>query len=353
MKIGIDISPLTTGNYLSHRVRGTGYYLTNLLENLEKYFPKNDYLKFSRNEDTPKADVVHIPYFEPFFNTLPFSTNNKTIVTVHDLIPFVFPKSFPAGIKGNLRWKIQKNLLKRSGAIITDSESSKADIMKFTGIPSEKINVVYLAAAPVYKKLEKSGWEVILRKKYNLPEKFVIYVGDATWNKNLPNLIRGAVLSKMPLVVVGKTFKEKNYDKKNAWTADLSTAQDLAENNPDLVLPLGFVPDEDLVGLYNLAKLLLMPSRYEGFGLPLIEAMSCGCPVVTSKRGSIEEVVGDAGLYVNSEDVESIKDGILKVFEDEDLAQKLSKSGLNRVKNFSWEKTAKKTVEIYEKIANS
>jgi len=108
MKIGIDISPLTTGNYLSHRVRGTGYYLTNLLENLEKYFPKNDYLKFSRNEDTPKADVVHIPYFEPFFNTLPFSTNNKTIVTVHDLIPFVFPKSFPAGIKGNLRWKIQR-----------------------------------------------------------------------------------------------------------------------------------------------------------------------------------------------------------------------------------------------------
>src|ERR1035437_9648563 len=155
MKIAIDMSPLKTGNFLQHRVRGTGFYLENLKRSLLKYYPKNEYIFFTRGEKLPKdVEVVHYPYFEPFFLTLPVFSKNKKIVTVHDLTPLVFPDHFKSGLKGNLKWQIQKLALKNADAIITDSESSKKDIVKFAGINSEKIKVVYLAAGPEFKVLD-------------------------------------------------------------------------------------------------------------------------------------------------------------------------------------------------------
>src|SRR5689334_16723864 len=123
MKIAIDISPLKTGHFLQHRVRGTGFYIENLRAALEKFFPENIYVSFTRGESLQSdVSVVHCPYFEPFFLTIPQNNLAKTVVTVHDLTPLVFPKEFPAGVKGKLKWHYQRFLLKQCAAIITDSE---------------------------------------------------------------------------------------------------------------------------------------------------------------------------------------------------------------------------------------
>jgi len=348
MKIGIDISPLKSGHYLHHRVRGTGFYLTNLKDSLEKYFPENDYFYFKRGDEIPKdIDLVHIPYFEPFFLTLPIVKKNKLVVTVHDLTPIVFSKEFPSGIKGKLKWEMQKNILKRSDGIITDSFSSKKDLIKFTGINSNKIDVVQLAAAEHFHQIKTKNLKII--KKYNLPENFLLYVGDATWNKNLPNMIKAINNTDYNLVVVGNAFINKDYDKSNPWNKDLHEAQVLASSN-NKILPLGFVSDEDLIEIYNLATVFIMPSYYEGFGLPILEAMQSGCPVITTKEGSLSEVSDSAAYFVSPDSIDSIANGINEIMEDKELRTALSKKGLTQAQKFSWKETARRTNDVYRKI---
>lgn len=331
---------------LQHRVRGTGIYLANLKEALEKYTPDNSYFFCSQDNIPEKIDVIHYPYFEPFFLTLPFFKKRKTVVTVHDLIPLVFPKYFPKGIKGKLRWEVQKKLLKNMDAVITDSNSSKKDIQKFTKIKDQKINVIHLAASERFRKIPSL---VVPKVKYNLPDKFVLYVGDVTWNKNLPRLIEAVKKADLPLVLVGKALTDENFDKKNPWNRDLLKIQSSTKNNKKII-KLGFVSDQDLVMLYNMATVFAMPSLYEGFGLPILEAMSCGCPVVSSKEGSIPEVGQEAVFYVDPYNVLDIANGIKKVFVDKDLREELAKKGLEQAKKFSWKKTAEQTANIYKML---
>lgn len=343
------MSPLKSGNFLQHRVRGTGFYLRNLKISLEKYYPQNKYTFFTRGEKLlQNVNLVHYPYFEPFFLTLPFKTKSKFIVTIHDLTPLVFPANFPSGIKGKMKWNLQRLRLKKASAIITDSQSSKKDIIRFAGISESKISVVYLAAGEEFKKLEIKNYELKIKKKYGLPDKFALYVGDVTWNKNLSALMKAAGIAKVPLVLVGKAITEKEFDKTNPWNQDLVKVKNLAGN--DNIFTLGFITQEDLVALYNLATVFVMPSFYEGFGLPILEAMSCGCPVVTSKEGSIPEIAGDAAFYVDAYDINSIAHGMEKVFKDATLQKELSEKGIIQSGKFSWKKTADETNRVYEKI---
>ena len=351
MKIAIDISPLKNGHYLQHRVRGTGFYLRNLQVSLEKYYPENKYVYFNRGDTLNKdIDIVHYPYFEPFFLTLPVFSKNKKIVTVHDLTPLVFPQHFKSGLKGVLKWQIQKLALKNANVIITDSESSKKDIIKYTGVMSSKIKVVYLAAGEEFTMIKDRRSKIEdIRTKYKLPQKFVLYVGDATWNKNLPRLIEASSKINVPLVMVGKALIDKEIDIQNPWNKDLVKVQGLAEKNKN-VFRVGFVSSEDLVILYNLATLFIMPSIYEGFGLPILEAMSCGCPVVASNGGSLTEVVGKAGKFVDPYNIDSITIGIGEVFNNPILQKELSQKGIIQAKKFTWRKTAEKTMEAYKSI---
>lgn len=354
VKIAIDISPLAVGHNLQHRVRGTGFYLENLKTALLKYYPKNKYIFFVQGDNLPKdIDIVHYPYFEPFFLTLPFLKKNKWVVTVHDLTPFVFPKYFPRGLKGEIKWRIQKMMLRKVNAIITDSQSSKNDIIKYADIDNSKIQVIYLAAGNEFKKIKMSEErKQSLRNKYGLPQQFVLYVGDATWNKNLPRLIEGIKKINVTLVLVGKALAEslEKIDLTNPWNQDLIKVYETTKNDKRII-KLGFVSIENLISLYNLATLFVMPSLYEGFGLPILEAMSCGCPIVTSKEGSIPEVTSDAAFYVDAYDVNSIANGIGEVFFNIGLQNKLSEKGLKQAKKFSWQKTAKETTVLYEKYA--
>jgi len=350
MKIALDMSPLKSGHYLQHRVRGTGFYLQNLKASLEEYYPENKYIDFNRGDSLEEdIDIVHYPYFEPFFLTLPISSKNKKIVTVHDLTPLVFPNHFKPGLKGMLKWKIQKLALMNADMIITDSESSKKDIIKYVGINPAKIRVVYLAAGSEFKVLKSKEETESVRKKYSLPKEFVLYVGDATWNKNLPRLIEAVSKINVPLVMVGKALIDKVIDAQNPWNKDLVKAQKLAEENKN-VFRLGFVSSEDLVALYNAATLFVMPSIYEGFGLPILEAMSCKCPVVTSKGGSLAEVVGEGGKYVDPYDVDSIAKGISEIFNNKSLQEEFSQKGLIQSKKFTWHKTADETMDVYRSV---
>lgn len=343
MKIAIDVSPLQTG----HKIRGVGFYLANLKNALLKYFPENNYVFFQRGEKLPKdVEVVHFPYFEPFFLALPIYKKFKTVVTVHDLTPIVFPNAFPRGIKGEIKWQMQKFSLRYADAIITDSKSSKKDIMKYTGVRENKIHVIYLAADEQFKKIETGDWVSEIKKRYGLPERFLLYVGDVTWNKNLPRLIDAVKKTKIPLVMIGKSLVSEDYDKNNPWNADLNRVNELTKGDKNIT-KLGFVSAEELARIYNLATILVMPSLYEGFGLPILEAMASSCPVVTSREGSIPEIAGDAAFYVDAYDVESIASGIKKVFNDQELQKELSKKGLENVKKFSWKKTAEETIKAY------
>lgn len=348
MNIAIDVSPLHSG----HKIRGTGFYLTHLKDALLEYFPKNIYHFFTTLAEIPKAaEIVHFPYFEPFFLTLPLWKRKKTIVTIHDLTPLVFPKDFPPGKKGIIKWQIQKRIIASVDAIITDSVSSKKDIEKFCTIPSEKISVVYLAAGQQYQVVSQKMMDDV-RKKYNLPQKFVLYVGDATANKNLPRLITAVTQSGLPMIMIGKTLSEDHIDHTNAWNSSLIEAKKLIEKN-SAITTLGFVSNDDLVALYNCATVFVMPSLYEGFGLPILEAMACGCPVITSKEGSLPEIAGDAAYYVDAYSIESIAKGIVAVFHDEKMQKELTEKGLAQAKKFTWKNTAEKTMQVYEKVSTS
>jgi glycosyltransferase involved in cell wall biosynthesis len=354
MNIAIDTTPLNDTRILSHRVRGSGFYIENLKKSLSKHFPKNKYKFFTKGDTVASdTDIIHYPYFEPFFLTLPILEEHKRIVTVHDLTPLVFPRHFPSGLKGKIKWQIQKQGLIGSDRIITDSESSKKDIVKHAGIAEEKIDVVYLAADEAFKRIKNQESRIKeIHKKYNLPQKFVLYVGDATWNKNLPRLIEASIKAKVPLVMAGKSLTETNFDKANPWNKDLALTQEMIIDN-DHVEALGFVPLSDLVALYNTATCFVMPSLYEGFGLPILEAMASGCPVIASTEGSLPEVAGNAAYFVDAYDTESIANGINEVFNNKKLQKILSDKGLKQAKEFSWKKTASDTIKAYEKALSA
>lgn len=345
MKVAIDVSPLQSG----HKVRGVGFYLNHLKDALLKYYPDNEYTFFIHQSDIPaNVDVIHYPYFDPFFLTLPLNKRAKTVVTVHDLTPIVFPEGFPSGIKGKLRWEIQKIALRRSDGVITDSKSSKKDVEKLARVSPSRVHVAYLAASHDFKEVTSHKQHEVI-KKYNLPKNFALYVGDVTWNKNLPRLLEAINQTDIPLVMIGKALTETDFDRINPWNKDRIRVQELAEQNPR-VIRLGFLPTEDVVSLYNAATVFVMPSLYEGFGLPVIEAMQCGTPVVTGTGGSLKEVAGEAAYLVDSTDVSSMQKGIEKVFNSESLQKDLHNKGLDQAKLFTWKKTAEETVAVYSSV---
>ncbi len=345
MKIAIDISPLQSG----HSVRGQGFYLSRLKDALEKYFPTHTYLFFEgKSPHSDSYDLIHFPYFDPFFLTLPFPKNKKTIVTVHDLTPLVFPTLFPIGVKGKVKWEVQKQSLRRAVRVITDSYASKRDISRLTQISESKIDVVYLAAGEEFKVMDLSSAQTDqVRGQYDLPEKFILYVGDVTANKNLVRLVTACKERNLPLVMVGKSLTLTDYDTSHPWNRELAKVQELTSSSSHIKL-LGFVSTEDLVTLYNLATVFVFPSLYEGFGLPVLEAMQCGCPVITTKGGSLEEVSGDAAYFVDPLSTTSIGEGIEKVFGDEKLRAELKRKGIDQAERFTWKKTAEETIKSYE-----
>jgi len=356
IKIGIDISPLKNAN----RFRGVGFYTKNLVEALQKLIKEDKkYSSFqielieqqysNSNITIQQFSLIHYPYFNPFFSTLPKYEKVPVVVTVHDLTPLKFSKHYPPGIKGKLRWFGQKNRLRKVRAIITDSQNSKKDIIKIVGYPENQIHVVYLAPDSNFKVIKSTTILCSIVVKYELPKKFVLYVGDVNWNKNVPGLVKACGKIGIPLVIVGKQAVSKDFDQNHPENQDLVWLQKEAQNNPHIHL-LGFVDDKDLPVIYNLATVYCQPSFHEGFGLPVLEAAQCGCPVVCSNQGSLPEVGEEVVAYFNPWQERDLEKTLKKVWGSEALRKKLSQKGLAQAKKFSWQKTAKNTVKVYQAV---
>lgn len=325
MHIAIDITPLSTG----HSGRGVGSYTRNLIEALQKYETQHTYSLFTRGQKIPeKADIVHYPYFDPFFLTLPLLKEKPTVVTVHDLIPLVFPDKFPAGLKGTLKWQLQKLSLRGAKRIIADSVSSKKDISKIVGVDATVIDKIYLAPALSYV------------KKRILSKPYVLYVGDVNWNKNVPGLLRAVAEVTIPLILVGGAFLDDSVAETKEINRLIGTL-----GIESFVRRVGHVSNNKLAELYSGALALVQPSFYEGFGLPVLEAMACGCPVVTTKNSSLAEIAGPA-IEITTE-VESIAAGIKKILTIQRDSQ--VKKQFDWVRQFTWKRTAAETVASYEK----
>lgn len=336
IKVKIVDKPLTSGD----AVRGVGVYTRQLITYLKK-IPEVEFVESN-------YDIIHYPFFNPFFLTLPVNNNVKTVVTIHDLIPLIYPKHYPSGLKGSIRYRIQKMAIKKADAIITVSETSKKDIVRFLGVQAEKVFVTYEAAGEMFRKLEEGSWMSDVAKHYGLPERFVLYVGDINYNKNIGALLEACKIAKIPLVIVGK--QAADLEKMDLSHPELFHLAGIKPLIIDHSLRLGYVPDEDLVKIFNLAAVYCQPSFYEGFGLPVVQAFACGTPVVAAKTQALVEVADDAAFFVDPKDPKDISKGLQKVLGDEMLSKDLSKKGEKRAKNFSWDKTAKETRGVYKKV---
>lgn len=350
MRVAIDLTPL----YSAHQFRGIGFYTRRLIGAMKKVASsKGVELEFIKSADKllfVEADLIHYPYFSPFFLTLPSKKLTKSVVTIHDLIPIKFMEGFAPGLKGRLRWGVQKWRLKKIEGVITDSSYWQEEIPKLTGYPKEKTYVVPLAAGEEFKKIENQELKLKIRKKYQLPDNFILYVGDVNWNKNVAGLIKAfkffnSHFSDFNLVLVGKAFEDGQL-KETKEIIQLIKELDLLKR----IKILGYVETKDLVVIYNLATVYCQPSFSEGFGLPVLEAMACGCPVVSANTSSLPEICGRAAILVDPYDIEEIAEGLKRVVSNSNFRLKMIKEGLEWVNNFSWEKTAQQTLKIYEKI---
>ena len=345
IKVLIDTSPLSNAS----AIRGIGTYTRHLTNALEK--EKNlEVMRSSMLDKDFKADIIHYPFFDLFFSTLPVKRKLKTVVTIHDTIPLVFPEQYKPGVKGLANLVRQKLALKSVSAVITDSEASKKDIVHFFKYPANKIHVISLAANPELKAADEKQIRSA-KRRYKLPSKYLLYVGDINYNKNLPQLIK--TLKYLPknikLVLLGKNFTPQDIPE---W--QWIESQVALSNVEDRVIYLDNVlgdASEDLSAIYSGALAYIQPSLYEGFGLPVLEAMQCKTPVISSANSSLIEIGGKVVLFTEEETAEEFAKKVEEVLA---WSKKERTNFINKAykwsQQFSWKKTAKQTAELYQKL---
>ncbi len=268
----------------------------------------------------------------------------KRVVTLHDAIPYVYPH-----VSTTMDRLVHHSWLPRAvkhvDAVITISQNSKKDLLEYLPIAEAKITVIAAAAGKHFQMMNEEKIAPAL-ERVGVERPYILYVGSVEPRKNLLRLLEAYQevrkwSQSWRLVIVGA---------RNYWKSS-----PVAQKVKDLGLEgqvkfTGYIPDEDLPALYNGADLFCFPSLYEGFGLPVLEAMACGTPVVTANSSSLPEVAGEAALLVDPYNVTELAAAMRRVLEDPALAEDLRQKGLERVKQFTWEKTARETIAVYEKV---
>lgn len=354
MKIAIDVQT-TMG-----KPTGFGFYVSNLVENLKKTQNGHKYLLVEPDSEkdfsTPKrffwdqltypmvakkhgAELLHQPCF-----SAPFIFKGPVVITIHDLISMLFPENIPfASRMFYSKW--MPITYRKATKIITISQSTKNDIVRLLKIPSEKITVIPLAVEEKYKKaVSKSELEKV-KQKYKIKDDYILHVGTLEPRKNLQFLIK----------IFAKLIQDKKNDNlnlvivgKKGWYFEGLFELVKKEQLEDRVIFTGYVDDEDKPAIYQGAKIFAFPSLYEGFGLPPLEAMASGVPVISSNTSSMPEVVGDAGILLSPKDEKAWIEALTLVNNDSAKRSSMIEANKKQIQKFAWEKTAQKTIEIYE-----
>jgi glycosyltransferase involved in cell wall biosynthesis len=337
----LDTSPLTNSN----SNRGVGAY-TRFLSGELGLSSKINLL----SDKTLKPDIVHYPYFDLFFPTLPIKKRAKTVITIHDVIPLIFPKEYPPGKRGLLSFIRQKiALAKNADAIITDSKNSKQDIHNLLKINLDKIHVVYLAGNPDIKKANPELTTKIV-KKYKLPEKYILYVGDINYNKNIPQLIKALKFlpNNIKLVCVGAAFREQPIIEWKIIEKQLALSD--VEDRVIFINDLGINANNDLSAIYSKALIYAQPSLYEGFGLPVLEAMQSKTAVLCASNSSLAELFSNHAMIMGTQAEEianTIKDYLSMSY---DKKQSIIKKAYEYSQTFNWSKTTNQTIKVYQSL---
>ena len=376
MNILIDAIPLMSP------LTGVGQYVLNLADYLKRLDLKYDYHFFygthiSSEIRSGPSKVVTLARWASFKRIIPYRLKHSIkrfnlnvlalrrgitlfhetnfiplmhfgvpeVSTVHDMTVILYPEKHPME-RVKLFEKRLLNDIHDFKHIIVVSENTKRDLITLTGYPEERITITSLGCNNSFRLLERESVKTFLRKR-GLPEKYILFVGTLEPRKNIEFLIRSyyglekRLRDEYPLLIAGP----------KGWYYDsiFKLVDDLALGSS--VRFLGYVPDEELPLLYNGASLFVYPSFYEGFGLPPLEAMTCGCPVITSNTSSLPEVVGTGGVMVNPEDEDDLRVRMEEALTDEKTRIGMSEYGLQRAKRFSWEKCARETLGAYKKAA--
>ena len=289
-----------------------------------------------------RPDVFHAPHY-----VMPPAVRCRSLVTIHDCIHLMFPQYLANRAAYVYARALMWSAARRSHRILTVSEASKRDIIHFLNVSPEKIVVVYNAIDERFRVPPSEEAIARVRERYQLNHGFVLYVGNIKPHKNLVRLVeafdglRKRGFDDLKLLIIGDEISKLPALRRAVHSHKLHKH----------VRFLGYLPDDTLAILYRLAAVFVFPSLYEGFGLPPIEAMACGTPVVTSNVSSLPEVTGDAAVLVDPYDIESIVDGIARVLSDPALREKLRAKGIARAREFSWERSVGRTREIYQEVA--
>ena len=278
-----------------------------------------------------RGNIWHSTYY-----TYPQIWNGPIIISVYDMIFEMFPEQFNRQEDEELRDQKRKCLL-RADAIISNSETTKQDVINFYGIQPEKIHAIRLGFSSVFKQLRDD--EIDPNQRFLRP--FLLYVGKRSHNKNFGTLARAYSAwnrkNEIKLIVVGEPWTK--YEQESMLKLDIAGKVQLIEN----------ASDKDLNILYNQAFAFIYPSLYEGFGIPLLEAMACGCPVVASRIPSTEEVAGEFPVYFEPQETDSLIDALDKVYSEGRGSDRVL-LGMKKAQTYSWDRTAKQTLEVYDSL---
>lgn len=376
MKIGVNAL------FFQHPASGTGQYMLHLLTALNEIDKHNSYVLFGpqpvtnvtaspypyevqpvpafarRSENVQKLlweqmtapaaahkagiDVFHVPYFAP-----PLLPRVPTVVTIHDVIPLRLPAYLPNG-KVRAYMQLAAKAAHKATEVITISQHAKRDIMDVLKIPEERIHVIYQAAGDQFHPVSDPAVLARARTRYGINERYIFYLGGLDQRKNVPQLVRAFARlyhrlgdPSLQLFISGNPDKQKGsfFPDPRPVAAELGIEQQVI---------CRFVEDEDKPTIYSGASLFAFPSLYEGFGLDPLEAMACGTPVICSNRTSLPEVVGDAALQFDPDNLEEFAEAMYRVMSDEALHADLRTRSLERARRFSWRETATKTLKVYE-----
>lgn len=291
------------------------------------------------------ADVAHVPYWAS-----PLRPSIPTVVTIHDLIPALLPE-YRGGALVRLYTALVGRAAQRADLALTDSEASRRDIIVHLGLAADRVRAVHLAAEERYAPDTEPG-DVAVRARYGLPQRYALYLGGFDVRKNLGAVLDAycqaapAIGETCPLVIAGRLPEEDT-----PFAPDprrLARERGLEER---LVHFAGFVAKEDKAAFYRGAVAFVFPSRYEGFGLPPLEALACGTPVVTSNTSSLPEIVGDGGILLGPDDVNGMARALIELASNADFRAELSRRALAQAARFSGEKLARETLAAYRDAA--